>query len=91
MRSRKSDSRLLIRYVTHSSGYHPDMQGLPVPPPKAKGAHFDSNCITPGTPFMDRLAVCLRYYIHNRLNSDPAWKNIQVLYCVWVRRYMLFR
>ena len=43
-----------------------------------KKEHFDSNCITPGTPFMEQLAICLRYYIIDRLNNDPGWKNIQV-------------
>jgi 5'-3' exoribonuclease 2 len=28
---------------------------------------------------MDQLAVCLRYYITNRLNNDPGWKDIQVV------------
>ncbi|KAL3228860.1 hypothetical protein MRX96_023760 [Rhipicephalus microplus] len=28
---------------------------------------------------MDRLAKCLHYYIHDRLNNDPGWKNIQVI------------
>lgn len=54
-------------------------RGVPLPPEKAKEDHFDSNCITPGTPFMDRLAKCLHYYIHDRLNSDPGWKNIEVI------------
>ncbi|XP_069810964.1 5'-3' exoribonuclease 2 [Dendropsophus ebraccatus] len=40
---------------------------------------FDSNCITPGTEFMDNLAKCLRYYIADRLNNDPGWKNITVI------------
>lgn len=54
-------------------------RGVPLPPEKDKSEHFDSNCITPGTPFMDRLAKCLHYYIHDRLNNDPGWQNIEVI------------
>uniref|UniRef100_A0A3P8V8N8 5'-3' exoribonuclease 2 n=1 Tax=Cynoglossus semilaevis TaxID=244447 RepID=A0A3P8V8N8_CYNSE len=39
---------------------------------------FDSNCITPGTEFMDNLAQCLRYYVADRLTNDPGWKNVTV-------------
>ena len=28
---------------------------------------------------MFRLAECLRYYIHDRLNTDPAWRNLKVI------------
>ena len=28
---------------------------------------------------MDRLAVCLRYYIHDRVAKDPGWAKIQVI------------
>ncbi|KAJ8389375.1 hypothetical protein AAFF_G00120830 [Aldrovandia affinis] len=40
---------------------------------------FDSNCITPGTEFMDNLAKCLRYYVADRLSNDPGWRNITVI------------
>jgi 5'-3' exoribonuclease 2 len=40
---------------------------------------FDSNCITPGTPFMHRLAIALRYYIVARCNSNPAFKGINIV------------
>jgi hypothetical protein len=28
---------------------------------------------------MFRLADCLRYYIHDRINNDPGWQNIKVV------------
>jgi 5'-3' exoribonuclease 2 len=48
------------------------------PPPKAKPT-FDHNVITPGTRFMDRLALFLRYFIHERMNTHPAWRNLRVI------------
>ncbi|PPR02491.1 hypothetical protein CVT24_002040 [Panaeolus cyanescens] len=40
---------------------------------------WDSNAITPGTPFMDLLASSLRYWVVQKMNSDPGWRNIQVI------------
>uniref|UniRef100_A0A803SMQ2 5'-3' exoribonuclease n=1 Tax=Anolis carolinensis TaxID=28377 RepID=A0A803SMQ2_ANOCA len=48
-------------------------------PPEEVKERFDSNCITPGTEFMDNLAKCLRYYVADRLNNDPGWKNLTVI------------
>ncbi|CDW54776.1 5' 3' exoribonuclease 2 [Trichuris trichiura] len=56
-----------------------ELQGIPLPPVDENAEHFDSNCITPGTPFMSRLAECLRYYINDRLSSNPAWKDVAVI------------
>ena len=53
-------------------------EGREVPPPKS-GRPFDSNVITPGTPFMDRLALYLRTYTHHKLSSDPGWRGIKVI------------
>ncbi|XP_062857792.1 5'-3' exoribonuclease 2 [Trichomycterus rosablanca] len=47
-------------------------------PPEEIKERFDSNCITPGTEFMDNLAKCLRYYIVDRLSNDPGWRNVTV-------------
>ncbi|CAK9293955.1 unnamed protein product [Gordionus sp. m RMFG-2023] len=53
-------------------------KGIAIPDEKNKTS-FDSNCITPGTPFMHRLSLCLRYYIQDRLTHHPAWKNLKVI------------
>ncbi|CCD25387.1 ssRNA exonuclease RAT1 NDAI_0F00680 [Naumovozyma dairenensis CBS 421] len=40
---------------------------------------WDSNAITPGTPFMDKLAAALRYWTAFKLATDPGWKSLQVI------------
>ena len=47
--------------------------------PAKKRATFDHNVITPGTPFMDRLAASLRFYAALRVNTDPAWRDLLVI------------
>eukprot|EP01132_Coremiostelium_polycephalum_P007998 gene7998-9841_t len=46
---------------------------------KASKFKFDSNCITPGTEFMDTVALSLRSYVANRISTDPAWKNVKII------------
>ncbi|KAJ9104036.1 hypothetical protein QFC19_004170 [Naganishia cerealis] len=40
---------------------------------------WDTNAITPGTPFMDLLAASLRYWVSFKLNTDPGWKNLKII------------
>lgn len=28
---------------------------------------------------MARLSSCLHYYVHDRMNNDPAWRGIKVI------------
>ena len=40
---------------------------------------WDSNAITPGTPFMVILAASLRYWCAYKVNTDPAWEKVKVI------------
>jgi len=41
---------------------------------------FDSNCITPGTEFMEKVSNCIKYFIRKKIKEDPLWKNLKVIY-----------
>lgn len=41
---------------------------------------WDSNAITPGTPFMQLLAASLKYWVVQKVNKDPGWKNVSILH-----------
>ncbi|WVQ99991.1 hypothetical protein IAU59_007134 [Kwoniella sp. CBS 9459] len=52
-----------------------ERKGETLPEEKA----FDSNCITPGTPFMARLSAHLKYYVTKRISEDAEWRNVKVI------------
>jgi 5'-3' exoribonuclease 2 len=45
---------------------------------------WDSNAITPGTPFMDLLAQSLRYWVVQKANTDPGWANVRMSFLLTV-------
>lgn len=44
-----------------------------------KDARFDSNCITPGTPFMCRLHEQLKYFVVSKMSTDTIWHGVKVI------------
>ncbi len=53
-----------------------EAMGHPVSEATQNKKSWDSNAITPGTPFMDLLAASLRYWVAHKLNTDPGWKDV---------------
>ena len=41
---------------------------------------FDSNCITPGTQFMDYLTKYIDWYIRQNISTNPMWKRLKVVF-----------
>lgn len=39
---------------------------------------FDGNIITPGTPFMAKLAGHLQRYLEHKMATHPDWQHLQV-------------
>lgn len=40
---------------------------------------FDSNAITPGTLFMEKLTAHLKYFIHKKISTDSSWQNVEII------------
>lgn len=51
--------------------------GLPRPRVRER---WDSNVITPSTAFMERVGLALEWFIMKKLNEDPAWKHLVVVF-----------
>jgi 5'-3' exoribonuclease 1 len=41
---------------------------------------FDSNCITPGTEFMEIVGKHLRWFIRKKIKEDTLWKNLEIVF-----------
>jgi 5'-3' exoribonuclease 1 len=41
---------------------------------------FDSNCISPGTKFMDYLSKYIDWYIRKKISEDLLWKDIEIVF-----------
>jgi 5'-3' exoribonuclease 1 len=50
-------------------------QGMEMPKEDA----FDSNCITPGTEFMQKLTKQLKYFINKKISEDTDWQGIEIV------------
>jgi len=53
--------------------------GKPVSEDEKNKVSWDSNAITPGTPFMHLLASSLRYWVSQKMNMDPGWKDVSFI------------
>lgn len=47
---------------------------------KVEGDIFDSNVISPGTEYMERVNEIIQYYIQHRTETHPLWKKLTVMY-----------
>ncbi|KAK7731829.1 5'-3' exoribonuclease 2 [Cytospora paraplurivora] len=72
---KEEDKQQLITLLKKQNGGHHPAESTEEVVKKA----FDSNSITPGTPFMAILAASLRYWCSYKLNTDPAWANVKVI------------
>ncbi|EFA77071.1 5'-3' exoribonuclease [Heterostelium album PN500] len=75
--TREKEAKELMENIANGKMSESEVEALQ----KAKDEkfHFDSNCITPGTMFMDLVALTLRSYVAEKVSTDPAWKNLKVI------------
>lgn len=41
---------------------------------------FDSNCITPGTEFLEKVSAVIQYFIRKKIKEDPLWHSMTVIF-----------
>jgi len=73
-KEKEEDKQELLKLLK-KQGNSPSQETVETATKKA----FDSNSITPGTPFMDILAASLRYWCAYKLNTDPAWAKLKII------------
>lgn len=56
-----------------------EAMGHPVSEEAMNKKSWDTNAITPGTPFMDLLSKSLKYWISYKLTTDPGWKDLKII------------
>nr|7OPK_A Chain A, 5'-3' exoribonuclease [Thermochaetoides thermophila DSM 1495] len=74
-KEKEEEKKQLLKMLRKEKGSNMQEEPLETVVKKA----FDSNSITPGTPFMDILAASLRYWCAYKLNTDPAWAKLKVI------------
>ncbi|KAK3997076.1 exoribonuclease 2 [Cladorrhinum sp. PSN332] len=74
-KEKEEDKQQLLKMLQKDKGSTMEVEPVEETVKKA----FDSNSITPGTPFMDILAASLRYWCAYKLNTDPAWAKMKVI------------
>lgn len=72
---KEKDKQELIQLLKQQNGGTLSAESMESVTKKA----FDSNSITPGTPFMDILASSLRYWCQYKLNTDPGWAKLKII------------
>ena len=69
----KDDDKAELYKMLRAQGKEPEGDG------EAPKKTWDSNAITPGTPFMYLLAASLRYWTAYKLSTDPAWDKLKII------------
>ena len=46
----------------------------------SKDCPFNSNCITPGTKFMDYLSKYIDWYLKKKISTEKKWQNIEIIF-----------